>query len=133
MGIKTTLTVIAITVLGLWITYLIGIWIFFDESWGFDNRGTFGDTFGGINALFSGLALGGIVTAIFMQKSELALQREELEHTRKILQHTAQINAYIFLIPQHLTESSPQYNQVLAESYIAKMKDVLEKIEEEAT
>lgn len=45
-------------------------------------RGQFGDTFGVINALFSGLALGGVIYAILLQKEELALQREELAETR---------------------------------------------------
>ena len=46
-------------------------------------RGTFGDMFGSINALFSGLALGGIVFTILLQKKELKLQRKELRDTRK--------------------------------------------------
>jgi hypothetical protein len=32
------------------------------------DRGTFGDMFGGINALFSGFAFAGVVFAIFLQK-----------------------------------------------------------------
>jgi Putative phage abortive infection protein len=46
-------------------------------------RGTFGDMFGGVNALFSGLALAGIIYTIFLQKKELGLQRKELRDTRK--------------------------------------------------
>lgn len=53
------------------------------------DRGQIGDLFGGINALFSGLALAGVVTAVVLQSSELQLQRaamtkqtEELELTR---------------------------------------------------
>lgn len=38
--------------------------------------------FGAVNALFSGLALAGVVVAIFMQSRELKLQRDELEQTR---------------------------------------------------
>lgn len=47
------------------------------------SRGVFGDKFGAINALFSGLAFAGIIFTIFLQKRELTLQREELEETRK--------------------------------------------------
>lgn len=50
------------------------------------NRGTFGDMFGGVNALFSGLAFVGVIVAIFMQKKELELQRKELGYTREELQ-----------------------------------------------
>ncbi|WBL25101.1 hypothetical protein [Zunongwangia sp. HGR-M22] len=46
-------------------------------------RGTFGDMFGAINALFSGLALFGIIVSIMIQQNELRLQREELQETRK--------------------------------------------------
>ncbi len=45
-------------------------------------RGTFGDMFGAVNSLFSGLALAGVIIAIFLQRKELELQRQELELTR---------------------------------------------------
>lgn len=48
-------------------------------------RGTFGDMFGGLNALFSGCAFVGVIVAILMQSAELKLQREELTDTRKVL------------------------------------------------
>lgn len=50
------------------------------------DRGTFGDMFGGLNALFSGFAFSGIIYTIYMQRKELEYQREELELTRKALQ-----------------------------------------------
>lgn len=51
-------------------------------------RGTFGDMFGAVNALFSGLALFGIITTIIIQQKELTLQREELSDTRLEFQIT---------------------------------------------
>lgn len=45
-------------------------------------RGQFGDLFGSINALFSGLAFAGVVVAIWLQREELKLQREELRLQR---------------------------------------------------
>ena len=47
-----------------------------------ESRGLFGDKFGAVNALFSALALAGIIFTIFLQKRELGLQREELQETR---------------------------------------------------
>lgn len=47
--------------------------------------GTFGDSFGGLNALFSGLAFGGVIITLILQRKELKLQREELEATREEL------------------------------------------------
>lgn len=49
----------------------------------------FGDSFGGINTLFSGLAFAGIIYTILLQKKELRLQREELKETRKELKRSA--------------------------------------------
>lgn len=46
------------------------------------DRGTFGDMFGAVNALFSGLAFAGIIYTILLQRRELELQREELRATR---------------------------------------------------
>lgn len=75
---------------------LIGIIILWVLSWIFvdfifpsegtnylTDRGTFGDKFGFINSLFSGLALTGIIISIYFQQHELSLQREELSETRK--------------------------------------------------
>lgn len=44
--------------------------------------GTFGDTFGALNALFSGLAFAGLITTILIQKEELGHQRDELKLQR---------------------------------------------------
>jgi hypothetical protein len=45
-------------------------------------QGIFGDRFGAINALFSGLAFAGLIVAIVLQRRELELQRRELRETR---------------------------------------------------
>jgi hypothetical protein len=47
------------------------------------DRGLFGDTFGGVTALFSGLAFAGMIFAIILQSRELKLQRVELKLTRE--------------------------------------------------
>ena len=53
-------------------------WILFDK----DDRGTFGDMFGSVNALFSGMAFAALIYTIHLQRNELELQREELSLTR---------------------------------------------------
>ncbi len=50
------------------------------------DRGTFGDMFGAVNSLFTGLAFAGLIYTILLQKEELSLQREELKLTRGELQ-----------------------------------------------
>lgn len=57
-------------------------WVFLSKD---PQRGTFGDMFGSVNALFSGLAFAGVIFAILLQRKELALQRNELELTREEL------------------------------------------------
>ncbi len=52
--------------------------------------GQFGDSYGALNTLYSGLAFAGIIATIFMQRKELKYQREELELTRKELTKSAQ-------------------------------------------
>lgn len=62
-------------------------WLLGDKS--FDERGTFGDMFGAVNALFSGFAFLGVIYAILLQRTELSLQRAELSLTRQELQKSA--------------------------------------------
>ena len=72
--------------------------------------GTFGDMFGAVNALFSGLAFAGIIVAIMMQREDLKLQQEELTGSRKAqeaqvnaLVITAQINARVVMMENSAT------------------------------
>lgn len=78
----TLLIIFSIIVIFLYTVswYLIDI-IIIDVN----ERGQFGDKFGAVNALFSGLAFAGLIFTIILQKKELALQREELTDTRKEL------------------------------------------------
>ncbi len=55
--------------------YRVGFYLSGD-AWAL--RGQFGDMFGAVNALFSGLAFAGVIIAVILQKNELALQRREL-------------------------------------------------------
>lgn len=53
---------------------------------GWSDRGTFGDQFGAVNALFSGLAFAGLIITILLQRRDLRLQRKDLRMQRKELQ-----------------------------------------------
>jgi hypothetical protein len=74
------LLVLFIVVIIIQILLGFGIYVYI-EGWG--NRGTFGDMFGAVNTLFSGLAFAGVIYAIILQGRELELQREELRASRK--------------------------------------------------
>ena len=124
----------------LWIVQRWPTWIL---------RGQFGDSFGAINALFSGLALAGIILAIFLQKQELELQRHELELTRQELARTAeaqeqsrealrtqaytlnlsaQVSAYAALLENHRSPVSgtPEHLSQL-ESLLEQLQNELER------
>jgi len=73
------IVIIFISIVTVWL--LSGIFI--DHFYLSSYRGIFGDKFGFINSLFSGLALGGIIISIRLQRTELALQRKELIQTRE--------------------------------------------------
>ena len=70
---------IALVIL-LWIISWITTDIIYSST---TDRGAFGDKFGFINSLFSGLALAGIIYSIFLQQRELSLQRKELMETKE--------------------------------------------------
>lgn len=48
-----------------------------------EGRGQWGDSFGAVGALFTGLALAGVVIALYFQSRDLELQRSDLALTRK--------------------------------------------------
>ena len=75
--------------LGIFLTWLLFIYaspILIEEL---EDRAFYGDSFGSINTLFSGLALAGIIFTILLQKNELKLQRLELKDTRVELKRSA--------------------------------------------
>jgi hypothetical protein len=80
------LTILFIIISVIWLLFWIAQVAYFQsdklQSTNTLNIGTFGDMFGSVNALFSGLALGGIIFTIHLQKKELKLQRKELSLTR---------------------------------------------------
>lgn len=73
---------LASTLVLVWILYMQILRVYVND-WAI--QGLFGDQFGALNALFSGLALAGVIFAMVMQKEELELQRKELEKTHEIM------------------------------------------------
>lgn len=82
--------------LSIFIKFAAGLTIFsitfpfivnhFFNDW--TKSGTFGETFGALDGLFSGLALAGVIVTILIQKSELENQRLELQLQRTEMQQT---------------------------------------------
>ena len=76
------LAALAIAILLIWGGSAMLLWQALPD---WPTRGSFGDMFGAINALFAGLAFAGVVFALVLQRKELALQRQELSAQREEL------------------------------------------------
>lgn len=79
---KNLLVIMIVMVLLLFLANLCLIFLPFDK----DERGTFGDQFGAVNALFSGLAFAGLIYTIILQRHDLKLQRRDLRYQRRDLE-----------------------------------------------
>lgn len=64
----------------VWLASFVLIYFCID---GWDVRGQFGDLFGSVNALFSGLAFAGLVITIIQQRHDLQLQRQAIDQSKK--------------------------------------------------
>ena len=82
---------IALGVFAVWAVFLV-VFLMVTALWGFtpEEAGVFGDWFGALNALFSGLALAGVVVTLVMQSVELELQRDEIHLTRAEVRRSAE-------------------------------------------
>lgn len=105
------LTVAAAIVILLWaLNFLYGM--SFDKK---DEAGQFGDMFGAVNALFSGLAFSGVCYAIVLQRSEIKIARSEIQYTRKILEEQK----------DHLEKQNISIKKQLFENTFFKMLELL--------
>jgi len=114
-----------VLVLVIWISSTILI-IFGLDNW--SDRGTFGDLFGAVNALFSGLAFAGLIYTIVSQKqdlelqrSEIALNRTELIKTTKAQQHSKK--ALIEQVEQMKINSKLNALKTLIDYYNIQIRD----------
>lgn len=88
----------------MWIVCTFSVYAIFDD-WG--TRGAVGDSFGAVNALFSGLAFAGMLYALLLQRRELKYQREEMLASRKVSEsQLSEIKASRELLAQPLTMPS---------------------------
>lgn len=81
----TSLFVIGLVVVFVWAVFGFLPWVLF-PTW--QDRASFGEMFGAVNALFAGLAFAGILFALHLQRRELVVQREELQAQREELRLT---------------------------------------------
>lgn len=94
--------------------------IFTLDSW--DQRGTFGDLFGAVNALFSALAFAALIYTIILQRETIEQNRQEIIKNRKGVAKGAKLQekSYAVLEQQMLqTHLTAKMNamQILVEYY----------------
>lgn len=72
---KKHISLIALGIFLIWAGSAVAIY-----KWvGHDDRGTFGDMFGAVNALFSGFAFAGLIYTIAVQRQELQTQSKSID------------------------------------------------------
>ena len=79
-----------------------GVWsVFPDLVPNVEKRGQWGDSFGFVTALFTGLAFAILIWTLHVQQEELALQREELRGQKEQLQKQNFESSFFQLLGQH--------------------------------
>ncbi len=115
----------AVIVVAFWLSAL---WVghAFFPNW--QERGQFGDLFGSVNALFSGLAFAGLIYAILLQRQELSLQRAELKLQREEMAASrAELAAQVAVQKSLLSVSIGQVRIAAEQARIEAMKMDSEK------
>ncbi|WOO43150.1 putative phage abortive infection protein [Rubellicoccus peritrichatus] len=71
------LIVLLFLAIALWITSIyLSFWLFPGPD--FETRGQFGDYFGALNALFTGVALAALIFSIYLQRKDLQAQADQI-------------------------------------------------------
>ena len=116
----------------MWASTFI-LYFFISKS---EERGQFGDMFGAVNALFSGLAFAGLILTLILQRKELTLQRDELEQTRdefveqnKTMKRQRFENTFFNLMSlhQHITDNLEYHCPDGADLFEAEGREVFKK------
>jgi hypothetical protein len=95
-----TFILVLILVISTWIATPFAVKMLYPEI---SHRGLFGDLFGCVNALFSGLAFAGLVWTILLQRNDLRTQYTEQKKQSQALQKQLRImhqSTYLTALPK---------------------------------
>ena len=92
----------------------------------------FGDMFGAINALFSGLALAGVIYAVLMQTEDIKNNQTQIEKSIRASEISAKLAAYSALL-QESDNALERYERWEQKSKDADYKVVKEKVRKNIT
>jgi hypothetical protein len=76
------------------------------------DRGTFGDMFGAVNALFSGLAFAGVIYALLLQHEEIEQAKAAFLHNAQAQKDTAQLQALTLLFQEYKQLSEEKNDEI---------------------
>lgn len=99
------LVCLSLVVVGIWAAAGLVVYLSL-PSW--NDRGTFGDMFGAVNALFSSLAFAGIIYTILIQRRELALSLLEFRRTADA-QEKARVASLLIEVYDFMYALRPQW------------------------
>jgi hypothetical protein len=88
LGFKLTVLFALFVVFVIWLFYVFFIH-HLEPAW--TKSGQFGDTFGGLDPLFTGWAFVGIMVALFEHSRELKNSRDEIEEQRALQKKTQEL------------------------------------------
>ncbi|MCG8456810.1 MAG: hypothetical protein MI919_11065 [Holophagales bacterium] len=117
------LLVLLLFAVGLW-TASIFASAMFSNDW--QVRGAIGDSFGAVNALFSGCGLAGIVYAILLQREDLAAQRYEIRLAQRSQDEAIQISreqTHALRLSAELSATAALLAYYLQEREMARSRD----------
>ncbi len=80
---------------------------------------SFGDSFGSLNTLFSGLAFAALVVTLWMQREELAMQRRELRESRIAQQESRDA------LRDQITAMNAQTDAISGQTVLAALGDLV--------
>ena len=108
-------------ILGLWLVLGLMPWLLSSQP------GAFGAAFGAVNALFSGLALAGVVVALVLQTRELQHLRQEIQRQRARLQESEAAWSQTVQAQRDSAEAlKSQADSLLLASYLQAVSAVLD-------
>jgi predicted Zn-dependent peptidase len=136
----------------IWICLGLGAYFFSNilDKEKLAQSGTFGDMFGAVNALFSGLAMAGVIYTITQQNQTIELHKEELKQTEKqemrqqkeleetklLSAKTALLEAYSKRIDWHHTQAekstieNDKYNETMNKiDFLKKHTQLIQELE----
>ena len=114
------------TVLLLLVMFAVVLWCLIPQA---TDRGLFGDMFGAVNALFSGLAFAGIVYTIHMQRIESAFNAAAAERSARLSAMSVLVAAYSERARFLEAGASPELKKV--EGIHASLKQLIVDLQEE--